>query len=72
MLSHQIRVIYDQGVEAVAATFRQLYEMIEIDDEHVHRLVASATAAHLQKIDHLAHRINRLEEALHIYSEKAA
>ncbi len=50
MLSkHAIRVIYDQGVEEVAATIRQLYEMIEVEDERVHRLVASATAAHLTR-----------------------
>ena len=60
----EVRVIYDQGVEAVAATIRQLYEMIEVEDERVHRLVASATAAHLQKIEQLTGRINRLEEEL--------
>src|SRR5215212_6954303 len=65
MLSHhQIRAMYDQGVEAVTETFRQLYEMIEIDDERVHRLVASATVAHLQRIEQLIGRINRLEEEL--------
>lgn len=60
----EVRVIYDQGVEAVAATIRQLYEMIEVEDERVHRLVASATAAHLQKIEQLTGRIARLEEEL--------
>ncbi len=60
----EVRVIYDQGVEAVAATIRQLYEMVEVEDERVHRLVASATAAHLQKIEQLTGRINRLEEEL--------
>ena len=36
MLSHhQIRVMYEEGVEAVTETFRQLYEMIETDDERV-------------------------------------
>jgi len=51
MLSHhQIRVIYEEGVEAVAETIRQLYEMIEVEDERVHRLVASATVAQLQRI----------------------
>ncbi|MGB7923078.1 MAG: hypothetical protein WCF57_07525 [Pyrinomonadaceae bacterium] len=65
MLSHhQIRVIYEEGVEAVTETFRQLYEMIEIDDERVHRLVASATVAHLQRIEELSGRINRLEAEL--------
>ena len=60
----EVRVIYDQGVEAVAATIRQLYVMIEVEDERVHRLVASATAAHLQKIEQLTGRIARLEEEL--------
>ncbi len=60
----EVRAIYDQGVEAVAATIRQLYEMIEVEDERVHRLVASATAAHLQKIEQLTGRIARLEEEL--------
>jgi chromosome segregation ATPase len=65
MLSHhQIRVIYDEGVEAITETIRQLYEMIEVEDERVHRLVASATAAHLQRIEQLSGRINRLEEGL--------
>ncbi len=44
-----IRVIYAQGVEAVERTIRQLYEMIEVEDERVHQLVARATVAHLQK-----------------------
>jgi transposase len=61
---HQIRVMYAQGVEAVTQTIRQLYEMIEVEDERVHKLVASATAAHLQRIEHLNGRINRLEEEL--------
>lgn len=65
MLSHhQIRVIYEEGVEADAETIRQLYEMIETDDERVQRLVASATAAHLQRIEQLSGRITRLEEEL--------
>ncbi len=65
MLSkHEIRVIYDQGVEEVAATIRQLYEMIEIEDERVHKLVCSATAAHLHRIEQLTGRINGLEEEL--------
>jgi transposase len=38
--------------------------MIETDDERVQRLVASATVAHLQRIDQLSGRINRLEEEL--------
>lgn len=61
---HEITTIYEQGVDAVAATIHQLYEMIVVDDERVHRLVASATAAHLQKIGQLTARINRLEEEL--------
>ncbi|MBC7932652.1 MAG: IS66 family transposase [Rubrivivax sp.] len=60
----EVRAIYHQGVYAVAATFRQLYEMIEVEDERVHRLVAAATAAHLHKIERLTGRIARLEEEL--------
>jgi transposase len=56
--------MYEEGVEAVTKTFRQLYEMIEVEDERVQRLVASATAAHLQRIEQLSGRINRLEEEL--------
>jgi hypothetical protein len=44
---HEIKAIHGQGVDAVAATIRQLYEMIEVEDERVQRLVASASAAHL-------------------------
>jgi transposase len=61
---HEIRVIYNQGVEAVAATIRQLYEMIEAEDERVYKLVAAARAAHLQKIEQLNARVNRLEAEL--------
>jgi hypothetical protein len=65
MLSHhQTRVIYDQGVEAVTATIRQLYKMIEVEDESVMRLVASATAAHLHRIEQYSGRIAKLEEEL--------
>jgi len=60
----EIRVIYEEGVEAVTQTIRDLYEMIEVEDERVHRLVASATAAHLHKIGQLTARINRLEAEL--------
>ncbi len=60
----EIRVIYEEGVEAVTATIRHLYEMIEVEDERVHRLVASATAAHLQKIEQLTGRLARLEVEL--------
>jgi transposase len=59
-----IQAIYDQGVGAVTATFTQLYKMIEVDNERVYKLVASATAAHLTKIDELTNRITRLEEEL--------
>src|SRR5215203_1689768 len=57
----EVRAIYHQGVWAVAAAFRQLYEMIEVGDERVHGRVAAATAAHLQKIEQLTARIRRLE-----------
>ena len=60
----EVRAIYHQGVYAVAATIRQLYEMIETDAERVHRRVAAATAAHLHKIEQLTGRIARLEEEL--------
>ena len=43
----EVRAIYQQGVYAEAAAFRQLYEVIEVEDERVHRRVAAATAAHL-------------------------
>src|ERR1051325_10769311 len=61
---HEIRVIYEEGIGAVTETIRHLYEMIEIDDERVQRLVAFATTAHLQRIEELSGRINRLEEEL--------
>src|SRR5215216_7324584 len=61
---HAIRVIYEEGVEAVAATIRQLYEMVEIEDERGQRMVCSATAAHLRRIEQLSTRINGLEEEL--------
>lgn len=61
---HAIRVIYEEGVEAVEATIRQLYEMIEIEDERVQRMVCSATEAHLRRIEQLTTRINGLEEEL--------
>jgi hypothetical protein len=60
----EVRAIYHQGVYAVAAAFRQLYEMIEVEDERMHRLVAAATAAHLRKIEQLMGRIAKLEEEL--------
>jgi transposase len=60
----EVRAIYHQGVYAVAAAFRQLYEMIEVEDERVHRLVAAANAAHLHKIEQLTARIARLESEL--------
>jgi transposase len=61
---HEIRTSYNKGVGAVTETIRQLYEMIETDDERVRKLVASATAAHLRKIEQLTGRITRLEEEL--------
>jgi transposase len=60
----EIRVIYDQGIEAVATTIKQLYEMIEVEDERVHNFVASTSATHLQKIEQLSARLARLEEEL--------
>lgn len=60
----EIRVIYDQGIEAVATTIKQLYEMIEVEDERVHNLVASTSATHLHKIEQLSARLARLEEEL--------
>jgi predicted RNase H-like nuclease (RuvC/YqgF family) len=60
----EVREIYHQGVFAVADAFRQLYEMIEVEDERVQRLVASANAAHLRKIEQLTNRIAKLEEEL--------
>jgi uncharacterized protein YoxC len=48
----------------VERTIRQLYEMIEVEDERVHKLVTLATAAHLQKIEQLTGRINGLEAEL--------
>ncbi|MBA3767353.1 MAG: hypothetical protein H0W99_10260 [Acidobacteria bacterium] len=61
---HEIKTIYDQGLEAVAATIRQLYEMIQVEDERVHNLVAIATSAHLKKIEQLTARLAGLEEEL--------
>ncbi|MCA1566069.1 MAG: DUF6444 domain-containing protein [Acidobacteria bacterium] len=60
----EIRAIYEHGVEAVAATIKQLYEMIEVEDERVHQLVIRATAAHLEKIEQLTRRIAKLEAEL--------
>jgi hypothetical protein len=60
----EVRAIYHQGVWAVTAAFRQLYEVIEVEDERVHWRVAAATAAHLQKIEQLTNSIRRLEEEL--------
>jgi transposase len=65
MLSqHQIRVIYDQGVQSVTQTIRQLSEMIEVEEARLQRVVAAATAAHLQRIKQLSGRLARLEEEL--------
>jgi uncharacterized protein YoxC len=60
----EIKAIYNEGVYAVAATIKQLYQMIEVEDERVHKFVASATAAHLRKIEQLTARITRLESEL--------
>ncbi len=60
----EVRAIYHQSVWAVAAAFRQLYEMIEVEDERVRKRVAAATAAHLRKIEKLTARLARLEEEL--------
>ncbi|MBA3716412.1 MAG: hypothetical protein H0W76_28825, partial [Pyrinomonadaceae bacterium] len=60
----EIKVIYERGVEAVAATIKQLYEMIEVEDERVHQLAIRATAAHLEKIEQLTGRSAKLEEEL--------
>src|SRR5204862_7613604 len=60
----EVRAIYHQGVYAVAATIRQLYEMIEVEDGRVQRLVAAVTAAHLHKIERLTGRVAKLEEEL--------
>jgi chromosome segregation ATPase len=60
----EVRDIYHQGVWAVAAAFRQLYEMIEVEDGRVQKLVAVATAAHLHKVEELKCRVASLEEEL--------
>jgi chromosome segregation ATPase len=62
----EVRDIYHQGVWAVADAFRQLYEMIEVEDERVQKLVTAATAAHLHKIEQFRGRVARLEEELAI------
>jgi transposase len=56
--------MYEEGVEVITETIRQLYEMIEMEDERVQRLVASATVAHMQRIEQLCGRIARLEADL--------
>ena len=60
----EVRAIYHQGVYAVAAAFRQLYEMIEVEDGRVQRLIAAANVAHMHKIERLTGRIAKLEEEL--------
>jgi transposase len=62
----EVREIYHQGVWAVAAAFRQLYETIEADEGRVQRLVAVANAAHLHKVEQLKCRVANLEEELAI------
>jgi Transposase IS66 family len=65
MLSHhQIRFVYNEGVESVAQTIRQLSEMIEVEDERLQRIIASATTAQLKKIEELTARITQLEAEL--------
>ena len=64
MAMREVRDIYHQGVYAVAAAFRQLYEMIEVEEGRVQKLVAAATVAHLHKIEQLTGRIMKLEEEL--------
>ena len=38
----EIGVIYKEGVEAITETIRRLYEMIEVDNERLRRLIASS------------------------------
>jgi transposase len=65
MLSiHEIRAIHQRGVYAVAQTISDLYEMIEMDDARVQKLIRRANATYLQKIKHLTGRINQLEGEL--------
>jgi transposase/uncharacterized coiled-coil protein SlyX len=61
---HEIRTLFNKGVGAVTETIRQLYEMIETDDERVQKLVRVAISAHLQKNEQLTGRIAKLEEEL--------
>jgi hypothetical protein len=58
----EVRDIYHQGVWAVADAFRQLYEMIEVEDGRVQKLVAAATVAHLRKIEQLKCRVEPYPE----------
>jgi transposase len=60
----EVREIYHQGVWAVADAFRRLYEMIEVEEGRVQKLVAAAASAHLRKIEQLTGRIAKLEEEL--------
>ena len=59
-----IGCIYVHRVAAVKQTLRQLYEVLEADDDRVHHLVASATAMLLIKIDELITRSAQLEDEL--------
>jgi len=61
---HQIRVIYEEGVESVTQTIRQLSEMSEVEDERLQRIIASTTTAQLKKIEELTARITQLEAEL--------
>lgn len=65
MLSiHEIRAIHQRGVYAVAQTISDLYQMIEMDDERVQKLIRSAHATYLQKIQQLTQRNTQLETEL--------
>ena len=52
----EIKCIYDQVVDAVAATIKQLYELIETDAERVQKLVATATALKLSNAARITRR----------------
>ncbi len=65
MLSiHETRAIHQRGVYAVAQTISDLYEMIEMDDERVQKLIRRANAVYLQQIQQLKDRNAQLETEL--------
>lgn len=65
MLSiHEIRAIHQRGVYAVAQTISDLYEMIELDDARVQRLIRRANATYLRQIKQLTDRNTQLEAEL--------